>query len=110
MAEIITLNQQVHRKQVKEDVKISFPDKFIKTSIFGNIIIHEDSRIFASINVQGNQIKVRTGQRLGDFLILLIGGSLGSTPSTVGSFAEIRQSKSEALQKYSNWIKEKYYR
>lgn len=108
MPEIIPLRQRVSRERVEDDLKASFPDKFVKRSVFGRIVLHEDSRIFASIRVLRDRVKVRAHQRFGDFLILVIGGALGTTPTAVGDFAEIRKSKRETEQKYSDWVRSTY--
>jgi hypothetical protein len=108
MSETIALRQQVSREQVEEDLKTSFPGKLVKRSILGKIVLHEDSRISASIRVLGDRIKVRAHHRLGDFLILTIFGTLGRAPTEVGDFAEIRRSKKETEQKYSDWIRAKH--
>lgn len=108
MSEIIALGRPVFREQVEDDLKTAFPEKSVRRSLFGTIILHENSRICASIRVHGDRIRVRAHERLADFLILLIGGSLGTTPTAVGAFAEIRKSKKETEQKYSDWIRTEY--
>lgn len=108
MSEIIALRQYVSKERVEDALKTSFPDKFVKRSVFGRIVLHEDSRICASFRVLSDRITVRAHHRFGDSLILLIGGALGTTPTSVGDFAEIRKSKKETEEKYSDWVRRKY--
>jgi hypothetical protein len=51
---------------------------------------------------------VRARQRLGRFLVLLVGGALASTPFAVGHFAEIREARQRAEQKYAEWLRNRY--
>lgn len=107
MSEIIRLGKHVFRKQVADELKTCFPENYVKTDLFGRIIMHEDSRIFASITVRGGKVKIRAGRRLSDYLIFLIG--LGCPiPIPLEAMDTIRIGKQAAELKYSTWLKEKY--
>ena len=107
MSKKIKLTKQVWQKQLADELKACFPENYVKTDLFGRIIMHEDVRIFASISVRGNQIKVRAGRRLGDLLIFLIGTGC-PRPIPVENIDSIRDDQQTAERKYSTWIKKKY--